>query len=292
MKSHTSGTAEGVAFVRYYESKKPENQRICNDYMAYGLSSWWVKAAAKICSIIPDTLMDMALESKDRGAYGYMAVRARMFDDYVLECIKNGAKQYVILGAGLDSRAYRFAKSLSDIKVFEIDHPSSQAVKMQRVSKYLGGLPANVRYVPIDFTKDDLLQLLTESGYDTSLKTVFTLEGVTMYLDAASIKETLSFVLNRSGSGSCIMFDYIYKEVLEGKMKSKATQRMNRFAFLLNEPVLFGIPIGGAESFIKEIGFDNVADYSPQMLYEKYLKINMPKRTVSANYAIALAYKA
>jgi methyltransferase (TIGR00027 family) len=291
MKNEKSGTAEGVAFMRYYESQKPENERICNDYMAYNLSAWWVKASAIICSIFTTSFMDRALEKKDEGFYGFIAVRTWLFDDNVLERIKNGARQYVILGAGLDSRAYRFAEKLADVKVFEVDHPPSQATKKKRVEKYLGTMPVHVRYVPIDFTKGRLLQLLKDAGYDPSLKTVFTFEGVTMYLDASSVKETLLFVLNNSGPGSSIMLDYIYKEVLDGKMKSKVISRMNKLKSLLNEPVIFGIGINEAERFIRGVGFDKVVEYSPRRLHEIYMKPTMTGRTISDNFAIALAYK-
>ena len=129
MNNRSSGTAEGVAYIRFYESSRPEEQKICNDDMAYDLSARWVKLASVICRLIPRKLMDMAFEKKGKGVTGFLAVRTRLFDDYVQECIENGARQYVILGAGLDSRAYRFAEKLSKIKVFEIDHPLSQAVK-------------------------------------------------------------------------------------------------------------------------------------------------------------------
>ena len=148
-----------------------------------------------------------------------------------------------------------------------------------------------MQYVPVDFTKDDLLQSLKAAGYDPSVKTVFTLEGVTMYLDADSVKETLSFIVKHSGPGSCVMFDYMYKEVLDGKLESKVISRMNKLKFLSNEPVIFGIGMGEVESFIRAIGFDRAKDYPPRMLYEKYFKAAMPDRTLSENYAVATAYK-
>lgn len=86
--------------------------------------------------------MDWAFEKKGIGISGFIAVRTRFFDDYVLQKISEGAKQYVILGAGLDSRTYRFADKLQGgVTVFEVDHPSSQVAKKQRVKNILVSCP-------------------------------------------------------------------------------------------------------------------------------------------------------
>jgi methyltransferase (TIGR00027 family) len=290
MKNRASGTAEGVAYMRYFESQRPEAQRICNDYLAYKLSAWWVKLAAKICSPFPLAFLDWAMEKKGKGTSGFLAVRTRLFDDFVLEQLKANAKQYVILGAGLDSRAYRFASSALGVKVFEIDHPLSQVQKKERVIKCFGKLPPHVQYVPVDFTKDDLLSCLENAGYDPSLKTVFTFEGVSMYLDERSVKKTLNFILNNSGLGSSVIFDYIYAEALDGRLKSKVTAHMNRLKFIFNESINFGIGIDMVESFIRNIGFGTVEDFPPDKLYDIYLKPCTPNRPISDVYGIAVAY--
>jgi methyltransferase (TIGR00027 family) len=180
MINRPSGTAEGIAYMRYYESLRPPAQRICNDYLAYNFMAWWVKAAALVCRPFPASFMDWAFEKKGSGIFGFIAVRTRMFDDYVLKGAAGGARQYVVMGAGLDSRAYRFAAELAGVKIFEVDHPSSQAAKKQRVSKYFGELPPHVHYVPVDFTRDSLRDCLGKAGYDPALPTLFTMEGVVM----------------------------------------------------------------------------------------------------------------
>lgn len=291
MKRRASGTAEGVAYMRYYESQRPENKRICNDYMAYSLSAWWVKLAAIICKSIPNKIMDKAFEKKGKGISGYLAVRTRLFDDYVLDSIKNDVEQYVILGAGLDSRAYRFVECLKNVRVFEIDHPSSQAIKKQSVEKLLGKMPVHVKYIPVDFTRDDLLTSLLDAGYNQSLKTVFTFEGVTMYLDEKSVRETFAFILANSGQGSSVMFDYVYAETLDGRKNSRIVSHMNSLKHIFNEPILFGIETGKVEDFIKSIGFEKAKDYPPHVLYDMYIKSCDPNRPISDVYAIAVAYK-
>ena len=148
-----------------------------------------------------------------------------------------------------------------------------------------------MNYIPVDFTKDDLSTCLLNAGYDPAFKTVFTFEGVSMYLDEKSVRETLSFVLSNSGQGSSVMFDYIFKEVLDGRMNSRVVTHMNNLKHVFNEPVLFGIESGMAESFISSIGFCSAKDFTPQMLHEMYIKPVVPERAISDFYAIASAYK-
>ncbi len=291
MKNRASATAEGVAYMRYYESQRPESQRICNDYLAYSFSAWWVKLAAKLCSPFPLSFMDWAMEQKGVGISGFLAVRTRLFDDFVLEQIRSGAEQYVILGAGLDSRAYRFADNMGAVNVFEIDHPLSQSVKKERVLKHFGSLPLHVRYVSVDFTKDNLLTSLKNAGYDASLKTIFTFEGVTMYLDDGAVRSTLGFILNHSGIGSAVMLDYVYSEALNGKIKSKVIAHMNSLKFIFHESINFGIGIGQVKGFLKEVGFESAEDFPPDKLYDLYLKPCTPNRSISDVYGIAIGRK-
>jgi methyltransferase (TIGR00027 family) len=291
MKNIASGTAEGTAYMRYYESLRPPDQRICNDYLAYPFMAWWVKVTSLMCSPLPPAFMDWAFEQKGMGISGFLAVRTRVFDDYVLQRIGEGVRQYVILGAGLDSRAYRFADQLTGIKTFEVDHPLSQAVKKQRVAAHFGKLPDQVSYVPVDFTRDDMLDCLKNAGYDPSAPTVFTLEGLVMYLDEPSVRKLLACILENSGQGSSVMFDYVYAAALDGRLTSRVINHMNSLQFIFNEPILFGIEQGEAENFIREIGFDRAEDYPPQRLYERYLKPVMPERPISDVYAIAVGYK-
>ena len=291
MKKLSSGTAEGVAYMRYYESQRPLSSRICCDELAFPFMAWWVRLTAKLCDPLPTRFMDWAFEKKGRGISGYMAVRTRLFDDFVIQGAADGCLQYIILGAGLDSRPYRFKAQLTGLRIFEVDHPASQRVKKQRVEKYFGALPQNVTYVPVDFTKDDLLSCLVEAGYNPELPTMVTLEGVVMYLPEASVLETLRFVIHNTGGGSRLLFDYVYLAALDGRIESRVIQHMNALKFLFNEPILSGIEKGHAEDFLLELGFARAEDYSPERLYELYLKPIVPERPLSDVYAIAAGFK-
>jgi methyltransferase (TIGR00027 family) len=139
----------------------------------------------------------------------------------------------VILGAGYDTRAYRFDKLKEEVKVFEVDHPATQKVKIEKVSKALGSLPGHVVYVSVDFEKERLDKKLSESGYNKSLKTLFIWEGVTMYLTAEAVDETLAFVAGNSGKGSSIIFNYIFRSVLDGTCELEYAPKVARLIPLL-----------------------------------------------------------
>lgn len=129
MRYLPSGTAEGLAYLRYRETLRPPEEMICNDYLAYHFASWWTRMAAIMIQPLPNSLVEWSLELQGRGVVGFIAARTRMFDDYVEQQIADGIQQFVILGAGLDSRAYRFAKQLRGKKTFEVDHPITQIEK-------------------------------------------------------------------------------------------------------------------------------------------------------------------
>jgi len=225
------------------------------------------------------------------GISGFIAVRTRMFDEYVLKGAAEGAGQYVVMGAGLDSRPYRFADKLAGIKIFEVDHPSSQAAKKQRVSKHFGKLPSHVRYVPVEFTRDNLLDCLSNAGYEPGLPTIFTLEGVVMYLDGNSVVNTLSFIRENSGASSSVIFDYVYQAALDGRIKNRVVTHMNSLKWIFHEPILFGIEKGEAESFLRASGFNRAEDYPCRRLYDLFIKPVALERPISDIYAIAVGYK-
>jgi methyltransferase (TIGR00027 family) len=134
---------------------------------------------------------------------GMMAVRTMVIDDAVREA---NAPQVVILGAGYDGRAWRM-RELADARVFEVDHPSTQAMKRERASR-LERAARDVTFVAVDFTKDDLDAKLAEAGHDASRPTMWIWEGVVMYLTPEEVESTLAIVARRSAPKSAIAIVY------------------------------------------------------------------------------------
>ncbi|HYQ46336.1 MAG TPA: class I SAM-dependent methyltransferase [Polyangiaceae bacterium] len=132
-----------------------------------------------------------------------MAARTLEIDGAIREA---AAPQVVILGAGLDGRAWRM-RELSDVTVFEVDHPDSQREKRKRVVA-LSPVAQDVRFVPIDFAKDDLEHALSAAGHDASRPTTWVWEGVVMYLTRRAIEGTLAAIARRSARGSRLIVLY------------------------------------------------------------------------------------
>ena len=141
----------------------------------------------------------IALSPLCRAAYTEKALKA---------AVLTGTKQYVILGAGMDTFAFREPEFLSKYRVFEVDHPLTQADKLERITRADWTVPDNLTFVPVDFTKDSLAERLIAAGFDPSVKSFFSWLGVTYYLSAEAIDTMLSALSTLCADGSTLVFDY------------------------------------------------------------------------------------
>lgn len=122
--------------------------------------------------------------------------------------LQTGAEQYVILGAGLDTFAFREQEFLKRYEVFELDHPLTQKDKKERIRRAGWALPDKLHFVPIDFTKDELGEKLIESGFKPEKKSFFSWLGVCMYLEQNAIEKVLQNLSTLAADGSDLIFDY------------------------------------------------------------------------------------
>jgi methyltransferase (TIGR00027 family) len=136
------------------------------------------------------------------GLVEHLSIRTRAIDAVVAR----GGPQLVVLGAGLDARAYRMHE-LADTVVYEVDHPATQAAKRERAA-VLERTARAVVWVGVDFEHDDLAERLAASGHDAAKPTIWVWEGVTEYLTRAAIESTLEVVAARSSSGSRLVVTY------------------------------------------------------------------------------------
>ncbi len=137
----------------------------------------------------------------------FVAARSRYAEDRLAAARARGVRQYVLLGAGLDTFAYRDPGPAGSLRVFEVDHPATQAWKRARLAEGGVALPPHLEFVPADFERQDLEQALAASGFDRAAPAQFAWLGVTMYLTRAGFEQTLRFVAARP-AGSGLVFDY------------------------------------------------------------------------------------
>jgi len=137
----------------------------------------------------------------------FIAVRSRIAEDALAAAVKRGARQLVVLGAGLDTTAYRPLPS-QDLRIFEVDHPTTQIWKRERLVETGIPLPASLTFVPVDFERATLREGLGASGFDPAQQTFFTWLGVVPYLTDDAIFSTLGFIAGLPG-GAHVVFDYV-----------------------------------------------------------------------------------
>jgi methyltransferase (TIGR00027 family) len=163
---------------------------------------------------------DMALHSTPEAARNFsVSYRAaavvwhRYTEDELGKALEHGVSQYVIMGAGLDSFAYRRRDLGNKLQVFEIDHPASQEWKKEKLGALGVTLPQNLSFVPVDFEKQTLMQELASHGYRKDLPAFFSWLGVTQYLTEKAVFQTLHEVASAS-VGSEIILEYVLPERL------------------------------------------------------------------------------
>jgi methyltransferase (TIGR00027 family) len=282
-KNQSSLTAAGIAIARGVESERPEGKRLCYDpYVRKFVNGW-------LYSTLAFFIRTGYAERRGPGVGEFLMARERYIDDILQEFIEKGLQQLVILGAGYDSRAYRFDKLKEEVNVFEVDHPATQTKKIAKVRRIFGMLPKYVTFVPVDFNKQTLDERLPESGYEARLKTLFIWQGVTMYLSNEAVDETLKFVVHHSAPGSAMAFDYIYRKVLDGVQRHGEIHNMRRYRFMTGEGLTFGIEEGGIKTFLKDRGFRDVRDMNTEGLKQAFFTGGNAGRKIASGYGIVVA---
>lgn len=278
MDNQSSTTAEGMAIVRAVEASRPENVRICYDPIARSLvptfkfyGSKWFIASGLYGRLAP-------------GALEFITARERYIDDFLRACLDEGLDQVVILGAGFDTRAYRIA-GIDKTRIFEVDHPATQAEKLRRLKKISGLATGHVTFIPVDFNTQSLGERLALAGYSDQAKTLFIWQGVTEYLTTEGIDATLAFIAGHSGPGSAVIFDYFYTQTLRD-MNSKAASRILK---AVGERLTFGIDEGQIGPFLAARGFRDIRSVDGEDLKRLYFTGPNAARPVSAGVAIASA---
>jgi methyltransferase (TIGR00027 family) len=205
------GPMSVVAIEQYY----PQGKRLVQDDLALRFLPPGWKGLTKLTRWSPIRALIFNLaERRGRGVWGGVLCRKRYIDDKLLGALSAGIQAVVILGAGLDTRAYRLA-ALGTIPVFEVDLPEIIAYKRTKLLKLYGSIPAHVALVPLDFDSQNLARGLASHGYRAEYKSFFVWEGVTQYLSENAVRKTLSS-LAQTKSGSRLVFTYVRKDFIDG----------------------------------------------------------------------------
>ena len=205
------------------------------------------------------------------GIYEYVLARTKVMDAIFMEALEARFAQIVLLGAGFDTRALRFAGQNRGTKVIELDVATTQQPKIEILRRKKVRLPQELVFAPIDFDKEDVSEVLSKAGYQVGQKSLFLWEGVTMYLSAQAVDGTLNFIRSRAAPGSRVAFDYIYASVLRRENRYYGEQGIFETVSKTGEGWTFGLEDGAIEPFLSERGFEIVAHYTPPELEKLYL---------------------
>jgi methyltransferase (TIGR00027 family) len=249
-EGEASRTAGYMALFRALEHVRPASARRISDPFARAFVDSRLRAVVTL-GALPGVgeLVRGYIDRRWPGARTSAVARTRFIDERSEAAITSGIEQIVLLGAGFDSRPYRL-QGWGRITVFEVDHPDTQA----RKRRLLGTVPSRVRFVPVDFDRNQVEAALHAAGYDRDRTTLFIWEGVTNYLTEGAVDGTLRWCA-RAAPSSRIVFTYVHRAVLDDPASFFGTARLFETLDASAERWTFGMDPAGLASFLEARGF-------------------------------------
>jgi methyltransferase (TIGR00027 family) len=201
----------------------------------------------------------------------FMVVRSRFAEDELKTAVARGASQYVILGAGLDTFAYRNPFTPQQLRVFEVDHPATQAWKRKRLTS--GNIvvppPEALAFASVDFETQSLADGLAQADFDPGRVTFFSWLGVTPYLTKPAMDSTLSFIA-RCAKGSGVVFDYVCEKRRMGILGRLAFERLARRVAMAGEPFKLLFDPDALIAEMRGMGFSHFEGLGGEQLNARY----------------------
>jgi methyltransferase (TIGR00027 family) len=255
-----SSTAEFNALFRAIESSRyPARKRLFEDPLAKGFLGHLKYAYLLSRLPLAGRLVPLHIDRKWPGVRASHIGRTCWIDDRLRAALRDGVGQVVILGAGYDCRAYRLA-DMKRTHVFELDHPSTLKMKVERLRHLLGAIPENITFVAIDFDRQSLSAALESSGFERSIPTFFILEGLLHYLTAEAVDETLRNIASLSAPRSKLLFTYIHRGLLDGSVSFGEMGHVPATLRKSGENWTFGLDPAEIPNYLTERGFELLCD--------------------------------
>ncbi|HZO95279.1 MAG TPA: SAM-dependent methyltransferase [Candidatus Baltobacteraceae bacterium] len=227
--------------------------------------------AVRILARDPRAIVDEARAHPDRrGMRFFIAARTRFAEDALAKAVAAGVAQVVILGAGLDTFAYR--TPLRDrLRIFEVDHPATQAWKRERLASAGIAVPSALTYAPVDFERESLSDGLRGAGFDQHAPAFFTWLGVVPYLREEAVWSTLAFVAALRGAAE-IVFDYGEPRSALSTLRRAERDARARHVAQLGEPWITTFDPTALHEGLRRLGFTVIDDLSPRDIAARYLR--------------------
>jgi methyltransferase (TIGR00027 family) len=199
----------------------------------------------------------------------FMAARSRFAEDCLGAAVSRGVRQAVVLGAGFDTFALRNPYSDFGLRVFEVDHPATQAWKRKRLSEVGLAIPASLTFAAIDFESDDLGRGLRDAGFDPDRPAFFIWLGVVPYLKHSAIAATLRYIASIPGAE--VVFDY--SEPLENYPPEQRANlvALGAYTAQMGEPWLSHFDPSEIAQELRGYGFGDIEDVGMSQMTVRYL---------------------
>ncbi|MBI3349648.1 MAG: class I SAM-dependent methyltransferase [Burkholderiales bacterium] len=204
-----------------------------------------------------------------RGLRAALVARSRFVEDGLSRCVAAGVRQYVVLGAGLDTFAYRNPYHDEELQVFEVDHPGTQRWKQQLLAEAGIDVPPGLTFVAVDFERDDLTHVLQRSGFRADQPACVSWMGVTMYLTVDAVLRTLRAAAGLA-DGSCLCFDYRVPTAMLDPVERAISDVFEQRVAALGEPWLSSFDPAQLQSQLIALGFRSAESATPEELNERY----------------------
>ncbi len=204
-----------------------------------------------------------------RGITCAVLSRSKLAEDTLEVLINTGNAQYILLGAGLDSYAYRNLQDTEKLKIFEVDFPATQALKQAQVCRAGLTQPANLIYVPCDFESESPAKKLIAHKLNPDVRSVIAWLGIVPYLSQGAIRQVLEDLASLSVEGSHIIFDY-YDEIVHTDRAPRDAQSVLRATAAHGEPMISSHNSEGIQSLLKDTGWTIINDYDSESISARF----------------------
>lgn len=209
------------------------------------------------------------IRTERAGLRAFIAARSRFSEDTLAEAVARGVHQYVLLGAGLDTFAYRAAKAFPGLSVFEVDHPATQGWKRERLAEAGIAVPEVLTYAPVNFETETLSDGLARAGFDAEAPAVFAWLGVVPYLTRDAILATLGFIAGLP-RGTAVIFDYGEPPSERDAAAAAAHREMAERVAASGEPFRSFFKAEDLKRDVAALGFSTVEDFDAATLNARY----------------------
>lgn len=295
IKGQPSRTAMLTAVQRAHHHAFAPEPKVLRDDMALALTGLGSPAAVQ-AYIDAMTQKFASISDAETGARlmsridSSVCMRSRVVEEKLALARDNGIKQIVILGAGLDSMAYRRLDLTEGLQVFEVDHPATQQWKKEQLAKAEISIPENVSFTAFDFENETLPQALAAGGVNPDAPTFFTWLGVQMYLTDEAVCFTLS-VMGRYPKGSELVMDFLSPTYsTKSNTSLQSVENLRKVVATMGEPMKSKYTQPELEAILNSSGFPHVDFLSAGWLTENYLggdsaAFTMPEESTSILFA-------